>query len=109
MFLTRKLKLEMTGFCRTLFLKNAIFLINSDLCCSSSLVGRNAGILVADNVDTVNALHTPPGEASDLDFYAPENFVAFYEPGYLSGIAYTFLGVNAVVTWLKTLKYLLSR
>ena len=34
-------------------------------------------------------------------------FVAFYKPAYLSSLAYTLLGVNAVITWLKTLKYLL--
>eukprot|EP01043_Picozoa_sp_COSAG02_P064526 COSAG02_NODE_9461_length_2209_cov_1.006161_2_plen_345_part_00 len=33
-------------------------------------------------------------------------FVAFYTPAYLSSLAYTLLGVNAVITWLKTLKYL---
>ncbi len=33
-------------------------------------------------------------------------FVAFYRPAYLSSLAYTLLGVNAVITWLKTLKYL---
>ena len=76
-------------------------------------------ILVADNIDTVNALHAESvanaaaalsavnasASAADDQFYGAHNFVAFYEPGYLSGIAYTFLGVNAVVTWLKTLKY----
>eukprot|EP01052_Picozoa_sp_SAG31_P008750 SAG31_NODE_447_length_15579_cov_5.713871_9_plen_306_part_00 len=34
------------------------------------------------------------------------SFVSFYQPAWLSSTAYTLLGVNAVLTWLKTLKYL---
>jgi hypothetical protein len=33
-------------------------------------------------------------------------FVSFWRPAYLSGFAYTLLGVNAVITWTKSLKYL---
>ena len=36
----------------------------------------------------------------------PQSYVSFYRPAYLSGLAYTLLGLNAVITWVKTLKYL---
>ena len=32
--------------------------------------------------------------------------MCFYAAAYLSAYAYTFMGLNAVVTWLKVLKYL---
>ena len=36
------------------------------------------------------------------------NFVAMFGPGYLSELAYTLMGVNAVITWAKLFKYLNS-
>ena len=37
------------------------------------------------------------------------SFVATFGPGYLSELAYTFMGLNAVITWSKLFKYLLRR
>ena len=62
-------------------------------------------------VDLINEQHTNLTSAgtavvSREDFFSM--FVSVYGPGYLSELAYSMMGVNAVITWLKLLKYLNS-
>ena len=65
-------------------------------------------LLVTRAAQTVNGLGVPAA-AGPLNATARVEtlpFVSFYLPAWLSSMAYTLMGVNAVVTWLKTLKYL---
>lgn len=51
----------------------------------------------------------PNGDPSEGEFDSEgffSHFVCFYAAAYLSAYAYTLMGLNAVVTWLKILKYL---
>jgi hypothetical protein len=52
-------------------------------------------VLMVRAVDIVNGL-----DLAGTSFYAPQNFVSFWQPGYLSGLAYTVS--TGPQRWLKT-------
>jgi hypothetical protein len=68
-------------------------------------------LLNEQNIEVINGSNTgPDGEPSQTN-HDPLvlNFVAMFGPGYLSELAYTLMGVNAVITWSKLFKCLLWR
>ena len=89
---------------------NLVDLLNYGLFVAVICVEITARVLAAYGAeaarDALSAAQLARGSAElqSEDFFGV--FVSFQGPAWLSGLAFTFLGLNSVVTWVKLLKYL---